>query len=126
VAGLSTRAKLAQFAVDWQFPFDYTVCEDGGVRLRLADAMDFLTRKDYADNWLSETHEQFCGMSWPDWLTLLAQAGFLLDPASYAWRNEWLVANRFAPVARLTTLAGEVLDWPVTHLVTVARRPRNG
>ncbi len=126
VAGLSSRARLAQFAVDYQFPFRHTVRADGDVELRLADAMDFLTRKDYADNWLSETHEQFCGMSWPAWQELLAQVGFELDPASSAWRNEWLVANRFAPVATLRTLAGERLDWPVTHLVAVARRPRNG
>jgi SAM-dependent methyltransferase len=125
VAGLSTRARLDQFAVDWQFPFPYEPGSGGAVALRLADAMDFLTRKDYHDNWLSETHEKFCGMSWPAWRELLAAAGFTLEPASRAFRNEWLTEHRFAPVARLTDLSGAVLDWPVTHLLAVARRPLN-
>ncbi len=65
VGRLSTRARFFQFAQDFRrnasVPFEYAVRGDELV-LRLADAMDFLTRKDYVDNWLSETHEQFCGL----------------------------------------------------------------
>jgi hypothetical protein len=41
-------------------------------------------------------------------------------PASHAWRNDWIVDNRIAPVASL-----DGLDWPVTHVLLVARRPVN-
>ncbi|HEY2671829.1 MAG TPA: class I SAM-dependent methyltransferase [Rugosimonospora sp.] len=123
VAGLSSRARFDQFVVDYRFPVPYETRGDEVLHVRLADAMDFLTRKDYTDNWLSETHEQFCGLSYPDWVGLLTEVGFEVDPASYASRNDWIVSNRIAPVASLSTLDGTALDWPVTHALLVARRP---
>ncbi|NJC12985.1 SAM-dependent methyltransferase [Micromonospora profundi] len=126
VEGLSTRARLDQFATDFAFPFSYQALDDGSVRLELGAAMDYLTRKDYTDNWLSETKEQFCGLDFAAWTDLLASAGFEIDPASTAIRNDWVIDNRIAPVASLTDLDGRPLDWPTTHILTVARRPRNG
>jgi hypothetical protein len=87
--------------------------------------MDFLTRKDYTDNWLSEAQEQFCGLEFADWCALLAGVGFEIGTASRAYRNDWIVANRLAPVASLTSTDGQPLDWPVTHVLIVARRPLN-
>ncbi|MGC4808306.1 class I SAM-dependent methyltransferase [Micromonospora sp. DT233] len=139
VAGLSTRARLDQFAVDWRFPLAYRpvpagadraaeheVGPDGAVvELTLGAAMDFLTRKDYTDNWLSETREQFCGLEYAGWKALLADVGFEVDPASGPFRNDWIATNRLAPVAALSTVDGRPLDWPVTHVLLVARRPVN-
>ncbi|GAA2616122.1 methyltransferase domain-containing protein [Paractinoplanes durhamensis] len=124
VGSLSTRARLDQFAVDFAFPFDYEPVGDDTVRIELGAAMDYLTRKDYLDNWLSETQEQFCGLSFADWRELLAEAGFELDPSSKPTRNDWVIDNRIAPVAALTDTDGRPLDWPTTHLLTVARRGR--
>lgn len=125
--GLSTRARLDQFAVDFAFPFDHRPVAGAPdtVELTLGAAMDFLTRKDYPDNWLSETREQFCGLEYADWKALLTDVGFEIDPASGAVRNDWIVANRLAPVASLSTLDGKPMDWPVTHVLLVARRPPN-
>ncbi|GAA1616179.1 class I SAM-dependent methyltransferase [Actinoplanes couchii] len=125
VSGLSTRARLDQFAVDFAFPFTFEAPEQGMVRIELGPAMDFLTRKDYVDNWLSETKEQFCGLSFAEWAELLAEVGFELDPASAPIRNDWVIDNRIAPVADLMDLDGQPLDWPTTHLLAVARRPHN-
>ena len=125
VAGLSSRARLDQFAVDFAFPFTFEPVGDDRVRLPFGAAMDYLTRKDYADNWLSETQEQFCGLDFADWTALLTEVGFDLDPVSAAFRNDWLVENRLAPVASLADPDGAPIDWPVTHLLFVARRPRN-
>lgn len=123
--GLSTRARFFQFAHDFRrnanVPFEYGVRGDGLV-LRLADAMDFLTRKDYVDNWLSETHEQFCGLNFAGWSTVAERAGFHIDPASKAWRNDWVIEHRIAPVAFLTSPDGDPIDWPDTHQLLVARR----
>ena len=125
VAGLSTRARFFQFAHDFRrnakVPFEYAE-RNGKLVLRLADAMDFLTRKDYVDNWLSETHEQFCGLDFAGWCEIAKQAGFTIDPASRAWRNDWVIDNRIAPVASLTTPDGAELPWPDTHQLLVARR----
>ncbi|WP_250034806.1 class I SAM-dependent methyltransferase [Paractinoplanes maris] len=125
VGGLSTRAKIAQFAVDFAFPFAYGPVADDVVRIELGPAMDFLTRKDYTDNWLSETQEQFCGLDFDDWATVLTEAGFDLDPTSHALRNDWVITNRIAPTATLADEHGNQLDWPSTHAILVARRPRN-
>jgi hypothetical protein len=125
VGSLSTRARLDQFAADYRFPLPFAVRADGAVELSLADAMDFLTRKDYVDNWLSECHEQFCGLEYAGWLALLAEVGFEVDPVSRPWRNDWLVEHRLAPVAELSTVDGVPLPWPETHVLLVARRPRN-
>ncbi|WP_239153334.1 class I SAM-dependent methyltransferase [Virgisporangium aliadipatigenens] len=123
VAGLSTRARLDQFAVDFAFPFAYEAHDDGSVTLPLGAAMDYLTRKDYVENWLSETREQFCGLEFADWKALLGDVGFVLEPASTGTRNDWIVANRLAPVAALEHLDGRPMEWPVTHVLLVARRP---
>ncbi|WP_328346708.1 class I SAM-dependent methyltransferase [Micromonospora sp. NBC_00421] len=128
LAGLSTRARLDQFAVDYRFPFPHRPVDDGTgelVELPLGAAMDFLTRKDYTDNWLSETREEFCGLEWADWKSLLADVGFEVDPASGPYRNDWIVTHRLAPTAALSTVDGAPLDWPVTHVLLVARRPVN-
>jgi len=126
VAGLSTRARLDQFAVDFRFPLPFVAVDGSTVELSLAAAMDFLTRKDYSDNWLSEAHEQFCGLSFASWAGLLADVGFEVSPASHAWRNDWIVEHRLRPVASLAAPDGAPIDWPVTHTLLVARRPLLG
>jgi SAM-dependent methyltransferase len=124
IAGLSTRARFDQFAIDFRFPVPFAESEeDDAVVLPWGTAMDFLTHKDYPENWTSETQEQFCGLSYADWAALLRDVGFEVDPASRAIRNDWLVANRIAPVASVTDLDGNAIDWPATHLLAVARRP---
>ncbi|HEX6870172.1 MAG TPA: class I SAM-dependent methyltransferase [Micromonosporaceae bacterium] len=125
VQRLSTRARFDQFVVDFRYPCPHLAHPDGTVELRLADAMDFLTRKDYTDSWLAETQEQFCGLSFADWKKLLTDVGFEVDGASRAWRNDWLVEHRLAPVASISTVEGRIIDWPVTHVLLVARRPWN-
>ena len=125
ITKLSTRARFLQFAHDFRrnakVPFAFDLTGDR-ITLRLADAMDFLTRKDYVDNWLSETHEQFCGLNFAGWSAVAERAGFTIDPASNAWRNDWVIDNRIAPVASITTPDGASLDWPVTHQLLIARR----
>ena len=119
VESLSTRARLDQFAADFHFPLPFSST------IALADAMEFLEHKDYADNWLSEAHERFCGLEFADWKALLTDVGFEIDAASRAWRNDWIVEHRMRPVAELSTVHGEPIDWPVTHVLLVARRPLN-
>jgi hypothetical protein len=87
--------------------------------------MDYLTRKDYTGNWLSETREQFCGLEFADWTALLADVGFEVDAASRTMRNDWVVDNRLRPVASLARPDGAPIDWPATHVLLIARRPYN-
>ncbi len=125
IRALSTRARFVQFRADFganaQVHID-AVARGPAWQLRLADAMDFLTRKDYADNWLSESHEQFCGLSFADWGTIVTDTGLVLDPVSRAWRNDWIIEHRIAPVASISDLGHARVDWPVTHVLLVARK----
>lgn len=128
LAGLTPSQTLTQFAADFT-ALSGGRCQiewvkPGVARMPLRDAMEFLTTRDYRRNWLSECHERFTTMEWTDWQELLISVGFELDPASGPWRNDWLVANRFSVGAELREVAsGEQIDWPDTHVLTVARRP---
>ncbi|CAN5671892.1 hypothetical protein BH11ACT8_BH11ACT8_08960 [soil metagenome] len=130
VGTLSTDALLLQFGQDFprlsSSPWSATRGAPGEWTLPLSQAMEFMTRKDYHDNWLSECHERFCDLAYSDWTTLLGRVGFVLEAASGPVRNDWLVAHRFDPVARLTELDGAALAWPDTHVLTVARRVTSG
>lgn len=131
VDGLSTWGRFERFARDFRAAEHESVTweeaeVDGrrAARLALADAMEFLSKKDYTDNWLSEMHERFCFFSYADWVALLEDTGFRVAPGSRSFRNPWVVEHRFEPVAALHD-AGDpslVLDWPVTNLLLAARR----
>ncbi|MCC2333976.1 class I SAM-dependent methyltransferase [Cellulomonas wangsupingiae] len=132
VAALSPAARLTQFTQD--FPAlsgaDVKVewVERGTARsvarTTLRTAMEYLYTRDYTDSWLSECHERFCDLTGDDWADLLTGVGFELEPGSGPWRNDWLVENRLRVGAALRDpVTGEAIDWPDTHVLTVARRP---
>ena len=129
VESRSTRARFFQFAQDFRHyadvAFPYEERADGAFALSLSDAMEFLSKKDYANNWQSECHEQFCALDTAGWYALVEAAGFTVDPASRGIRNDWIVEHRFAPTARLEAPDGTPLPWPTTHVLLVARRPWN-
>lgn len=125
---LTPAGRLVQFAQD--FPalsgagYQVRWVDVGVAELTLRAAMEFLYTRDYLSSWLSECHERFCDLSWPDWHDLLVGAGFTPAPASGPWRNEWLVENRLSVGARLVDPAsGAPVPWPDTHVLSVARRP---
>lgn len=130
--GLSTRALFLRFARDFREGesgrINWKRVEAEGrafALLALRDAMEFITKKDYHDNWSSEMHERFCFWSFDDWKEALQGAGFHIDPASRAYRNDWLVQNRFAGKAELyISENGQLvpLPYPVTHVLMVAEK----
>lgn len=118
-----------QFAHDWipeQVRFQVHQAADRTfVHTRLRRAMEWLTKKDYTDNWLSEMHETFCFWSFSEWRRRVEAEGFVVDARSRGIVNQWLVAERFAPVATLRPPAqmDATLEWPHTHALLVSRRP---
>lgn len=128
VAALSPAQRLRQFSRD--FPrLSGAACEvrwvgPGLAELDLRTAMEFLYTRDYTGNYLSECHERFCDLTLAAWTDLLTAAGFEIDVASHAWRNDWLVENRLSVATTLTDArSGEPVEWPATHVFLVARRP---
>lgn len=128
--GLTPAGRFRQFAQDFRrnadVAFPFTVLNDRTVALRLGDAMEFMTKFRYTENWLSESHEQFCALSWPDWLRIVRSAGFRVDERSGPWRNDWMVEHVFKRACRLTDKDGVEREWPVTHLLLVAVRSPAG
>jgi len=91
----------------------------------LQDACEFLSKKDYLDNWRSEMHETFCYWSLADWRGAVERSGFLVKPASHAFANPWIVQNRYEDKVKLfRKTAGklEPLDWPVTNMLLIAEK----
>ncbi len=120
-------ARVAQFAQDFTAlsgaDWTYTVVDEHTIALSLRDAMELMAKIHYTDSWLSEQHERFCALTWDNWRVLVESHGLEVDDRSGSWRNDWLVENRFAPVAMLLDEDGEPLPWPDTHVLLVARRP---
>jgi ubiquinone/menaquinone biosynthesis C-methylase UbiE len=100
--------------------------------LPLHQAMEFLLKKDYTDNWRSEMNEEFCFWSYEDWKRELCEAGFGVvensgnaAAGSRAYRSEWIVKNRFEGKVELWRMRGgglERMDFPVTNMVLVGEK----
>lgn len=133
LAGLSTLGRFCRFARDFRkaegYRLSYREEQRGGetyLALTLRDACEFLSKKDYLDNWRSEMHETFCFWSFPEWRAAVERAGFVAAPGSRAFTNPWIVANRYDGKARLFRDAGgglAPLPWPVTNMLLVAEKP---
>jgi SAM-dependent methyltransferase len=125
--GLSTYGRFLRFAMDFRkkegYHLQYNTLHEGGVeyiRLRLKDACEFMSRKDYVDNWESEMHETFCFWDFEEWKQHLQQAGFTVSEKSNAYTNEWIVNNRLQGKVQLfkgPLHALEKLPFPVTNML---------
>ncbi len=137
---LSTRSRFFVFAHD--FLARKRARKEAGVRFQAVDrarqpgfllslrsAAEFLSKKDYLENWKSEMNEEFCFWSFTQWKQSLADAGFQIlenpnQPAhgSRVYSNPWIVQNRYEGHAKLSSPAGAPLPWPPTNMVLVAQK----
>jgi SAM-dependent methyltransferase len=133
---LSTQARFHLFARDFlpaKKSFTFVETEEAGrpvFRLSLRQAAEFLSKKDYTDNWKSEMNEEFCFWSFSKWKSVLVETGFQVlenvnDPASgsRAYVNPWIVQNRFEGRVSISNAEGAKLPWPPTNMVLVAEKP---
>jgi hypothetical protein len=132
LTGLSTLGRFLRFAQDFRREEGYllryeleNVDGDTYAVLRLADVCEFLSKKDYLDNWRSEMHETFCFWSFSDWSVAVERAGLCVQQRSRAFTNVWIVEHRFEGNVKLFRRAGKELrpmDWPVTNMLLVAEK----
>jgi SAM-dependent methyltransferase len=123
---LSTYARFFWFARDFRRKEGYQVryeelsIEDCNyIKLSLRDASEFLSRKDYTDNWQSELHETFCFWDFEEWKDQLQAAGFKIHSDSKAIVNPWIVEHRWKGKAALFTYKEGKLteeEYPVTTM----------
>jgi len=133
---LSTRSRFRLFAQDFlggRRPFPVVETRHDGrlvFRLALRQAAEFLSKKDYADNWKSEMNEEFCFWSFSRWKSVLSEVGFQVrenpnkpDVDSRVYTNPWIVEHRYAGRVEITDLDGHPLPWPPTNMVLAAEKP---
>ncbi|MFT3826237.1 MAG: transferase [Chitinophagaceae bacterium] len=127
--GLSTYARFLRFARDFRHKEGYVFTfreeiKDGKhfIITSLRNAAEFLSRKDYTDNWDSEMHETFCYWDFEEWKAHLQEVGFAIHPSSIAFTNRWIANNRWKGKAELFTLQHEQLqplEYPVTTMFLI-------
>ncbi len=141
---LSTYARFLRFARDFRAEsggpgIAYHELEIGGealILLSLRDAVEFMSKKDYLDNWRSEMHEQFAFWDFGEWKAALAGAGFRIveDPnapeqGSRVYTSAWIVENRWRGRVALFSRSGgglQPLPYPATNIILVGEKPGRG
>jgi hypothetical protein len=132
LAGLSTFGRFLRFARDFRreegYRLRYATESVGGelyVVVRMQDACEFLSKKDYLDNWRSEMHETFCFWGFGEWREAVEEAGFCVRPGSHAFTNPWVVAHRYEGRAKLFRKEKDglaPLAYPVTNMLLIAEK----
>jgi SAM-dependent methyltransferase len=126
---LSTYSRFLRFAKDFRneegYRLPYTIVEKEHIpyiQLSLANAAEFLTRKDYCDNWKSEMHETFCFWDLDEWRHELEKVGFRIHPSSTAYTNKWIADNRWKGKVDLYDTDLEKLEYPVTTMLLIGSK----
>lgn len=135
---LSTRSRFQLFArdfLDGKHPFPFTELHDKNrlvFCLPLRQAAEFLSKKDYTDNWKSEMNEEFCFWSFAQWKSVLSEIGFEVceNPneaivGSRVYTNSWITQHRYEGRVVLLDLMGHTMPWPPTNLILLAQKPTN-
>ena len=141
--GLSTYGRFRRFAHDFLLakrPYGPAISfreevfdRIPYVVLSLQHAAEFMSKKDYTDNWESEMHEAFAFWSFSDWKEAMGQAGFyvLEDPnvpqkGSRVYTNPWIVENRYEGKVALFVLGEngrlQPVPYPVTNIIIVGEK----
>ncbi len=100
--------------------------------LKLKDAVEFITKKDYTNNWTSELNEEFAYWSFTEWKQAIVSGGFRIienpnetEGVSRAYQSSWIVENRWVGKVALFKKENNVLidiPYPPTHMVLVGEK----
>lgn len=145
--GLSTYGRFLRFARDFlaemrtngqpspQTAVQYreeTVEEQRYIVLTLKDAVEFMTKKDYTNNWDSEMNEEFAFWDFNQWKEALETAGFQIienpnrpKAGSRVYVNPWIVENRWEGKVRVLEMENgrlQEMAHPVTNIVLVGEK----
>jgi SAM-dependent methyltransferase len=91
-----------------------------------ASAYEFLSKKDYRDNWHLEINEQFGYLTLLQYKKLLREFGFKVIYAK-SYRNPWIVKNRWhgkVKIYKKTNRGFKLIPYPDTNALIVAEKPK--
>ena len=148
--GLSTQAKFIRFAEEYladmrikskqpessKISFkEEMISKEKYFKIKYKDAIEFITKKDYTDNWKSELNEEFAFWSFTEWKKVLNEIGFSVlenpnnkNTGSHTYTNSWIVNNCWkgkVSFFRQTSSGLEPMEFPVTNMVLVAEKNKN-
>ncbi len=88
-------------------------------------AVEFLLRKDYRRDWVSEVQEEYCYFTQAEFEALFARLGLRLL-ASTPIVNPWIARNRFRGKFDWSHADGAPLEYPATNYIIVGERVATG
>ncbi|HVH47414.1 MAG TPA: methyltransferase domain-containing protein, partial [Labilithrix sp.] len=88
-------------------------------------ATEFVLRKDYRTDWVSEVKEEYTYFTQPEFEQLFARLG-LRVLASTPIRNPWIVRHRFKGKFSIADREERPIDWPATNYVIAGEKVRDG
>lgn len=94
-------------------------------RTSLRLATEFVLRKDYRTDWVSEVKEEYTYFTQAEFEQLFARLG-LRVLASTPIRNPWIVGQRFKGKFTITDSRMRVLEWPATNYVIAGEKVPEG
>lgn len=132
LSGLSTYGIFFRFAIDFRKKEGYALAykiiaieNDEYIQLELKDACEFMSRKDYLDNWESEMHETFCFWDFNEWKQQLELVGFTVSLESKSYTNDWIVANRLegkVDLFKQDKIGSIKMPYPVTNMIMIGEK----
>ncbi len=94
-------------------------------QLSLRHATEFILRKDYRSDWVSEVREEYGYFTQDEFESHFARLG-LRVLASTPIRNPWILRNRWEGRCALHDLEGKALTFPATNYLIVGERVPHG
>lgn len=95
----------------------------GWCRYRVSDvlAREFILRKDYRADWVSEVKEEYTYFTQRDFETVFRDLGLRVLVSAPIW-NPWIVRNRYRGKFQLTNNEGHPSEIPPTNYIIVGER----
>jgi 2-polyprenyl-3-methyl-5-hydroxy-6-metoxy-1,4-benzoquinol methylase len=125
----STGQRGPETAVQYR---EETIEDQRYIVLSLKDAVEFMTKKDYTNNWYSEMNEEFAFWDFEKWKGALKTAGFHIienpnhpQSGSRVYVNPWIVKNRWQGKVKLfQRFNGRLKEFafPITNIVLVGEK----
>ena len=126
---LSTFAKFLRFAQEFlprKIKFKEVSIEGQKfVKLKLADAYEYISKMNYMDNWKSEMHEEFGFWNFADWKKELEKAGFAIIDGSKEFKSEYIIEKMYKGKAEIFKIKDNKLisqDYPATNMILVGEK----
>ena len=124
ISWLNTYGRFLLFAKtfrakQWDWKCDYTELWHNKIQIKNQDLCEFLSKKDYTDNWLSEMNEYFCFMNQEKRYKLAEEVGFKVNPSSELIYNDWIYENRYKWKVTMTNMEGNEIKNPPTNIKLV-------